>query len=312
MARPSSADRAKRLLALIRILADHGELSVAEVAADLGIDEDTAEADLELLSCCGVSQIDPYALVPVFVEDGVVQVFGELPALSEPVRLSAAEASALSAALQAAGMSASEPLPRKLIAAAAAPEISAEDLERTLRADAAPGGSFVFEPLTLAVEERRVVTIEYRAYGRLGETKRTIEPISLMQELGAWYVRAYVRETDDVRTFRLDRIRDARLTRETFEPRSAEAPAPESALPTAGLPVATVRLAECETFSEREWPGGRVVSTEDGVTIEVPYAGTAWIARQVVARMGAAEVAAPAEVREAVAVLAREELARLG
>jgi hypothetical protein len=43
----------------------------------------------------------------------------------------------------------------------------------------------------------------------------------------------------------------------------------------------------------------------------VPFAGTDWIARRVVARLGNVEALEPAEVRSAVGVLARTELARL-
>jgi predicted DNA-binding transcriptional regulator YafY len=49
-----------------------------------------------------------------------------------------------------------------------------------------------------------------------------------------------------------------------------------------------------------------------GIIVEVPYAGTGWLARQVVARCGGAEVLAPQEIRRAVAELAQAELARLG
>ena len=75
----------------------------------------------------------------------------------------------------------------------------------------------------------------------------------------------------------------------------------------------TLRFAPGEPFVAREWPGGRVVSTDDdGATIaEVPFGGTGWIARRVVARLGTGRGAgACGGARAAVAELAREELER--
>jgi predicted DNA-binding transcriptional regulator YafY len=105
-------------------------------------------------------------------------------------------------------------------------------------------------------------------------------------------------------------VRRAEPTGERFEnvvaPASAVAP---TAFAPEGLPVATLRFAAGEPFIAREWPGGRIVSADeaDGSTLaEVPFAGTGWIARRVVARLGKVEVLAPKEVRDAVATLAGE------
>lgn len=313
MAKPSATERARRLLAILHVFEPGTEVALSDVAEALGTDVDTVASDLEMLSCCGVAPYEADGLVPLYVENGVVTVFGELPALDEPVRLSAREASALFSALQAAGMSATDPLPKKLLAAAGT-DVDAAAIERQLRAAVAPGAGYTLGPLMFAQQQCRVVRIEYRAYGRLTETERTLEPMSLLQERGAWYVRGLVRETGKVQTFRVDRIRNARLTTETFAPCPPPAAdtAPDSSLSTEGLPVATVRLNTAEDYSERDWPGAWVTSIhEDGITLAVPYAGTAWVARQVAARLGGAEVLDPAELREAVAELAREELARL-
>jgi hypothetical protein len=48
----------------------------------------------------------------------------------------------------------------------------------------------------------------------------------------------------------------------------------------------------------------------DGSTIaEVPFAGTAWLGRRVVARLGSVEVIGPAEARTVVAEMAADMLA---
>jgi predicted DNA-binding transcriptional regulator YafY len=52
-------------------------------------------------------------------------------------------------------------------------------------------------------------------------------------------------------------------------------------------------------------------NADGSLLVEVPFAGTDWIARRVIARLGAVEALAPEVVRTAVLALAREELARL-
>ena len=52
-------------------------------------------------------------------------------------------------------------------------------------------------------------------------------------------------------------------------------------------------------------------NADGSLLVDVPFAGTDWIARRVVARLGAVEALAPEVVRAAVLTLAREELARL-
>ena len=50
-------------------------------------------------------------------------------------------------------------------------------------------------------------------------TKREIEPYSLANGPEGWYVASYDRKRSDIRHFRLDRIKEAEVTDEAFEPR---------------------------------------------------------------------------------------------
>jgi proteasome accessory factor C len=51
-------------------------------------------------------------------------------------------------------------------------------------------------------------------------TERDIEPWSVFNTLGRWYVTGRCRLVDDERTFRIDRIRSAETLEESFEPPS--------------------------------------------------------------------------------------------
>lgn len=308
MPRANSGDSARRLIALLGQLTPGVSLPVEELAESLGTTAAQLADDLSTLSLCGITPYTPDQMVDVFVEDGVVEVYSPLPAVSAPVRLSPAEAQALAAALAAAGFTAEDPLAARLLAAAGA-SFDAGALERTLRSAIATHDSGVFETLAAAVGEHEAVTISYSSEGTAEPTERVVEPHQLFAERCAWYLSAWCRTADGMRTFRIDRIREATNTGARFEGVAPAGVAPTAFAPE-GLPLAQLRFAPGEPFIAREWPGGRVVSAEaSGSTLaEVPFAGTGWVARRVVARLGQVEVLGPAEVRDAVVALAREQL----
>jgi proteasome accessory factor C len=302
MPRPTASARAMRMLAVMHLFESGAAVPLESVADALGIPAAEVVDDLNLLACCGVAPYTPDALVPVFVDGGIVMVWGDLPALEHPARLSSGEATAIVAALGIAGVPADDPLVSKLLGAAAAGEVSPEALSQALLA-APEGGQPALRTIALALAEGRVLRLTHQAAGRSESLERTVEPISLVNERGTWYLEAFCRLAGALRTFRLDRIRSAEVLEE-LAPKRQLSPT-GAAFVADGLPTARILLAPAEEVTEREWPGARVI--EDGLTgtlVEVPYAGTGWIARQVAARLGAAEVVSPAEVRLAVRSLA--------
>lgn len=315
MARTSSADRARRLIALLGRLREGTRMPLATLAAELDATPADLASDLETLSVCGVTPYTPMELVPVLVdeEEGTVEVWGDMPAMRGPVRLSASEAGALAGALAAAGFEADEPLVVRLLSAASA-DFDAEALARTLRASASRHDPAVFEAAAAAVSQHEVLAIAYQREGASEPTLRRVEPLQLFAERGVWYLSAWCRKAGAHRTFRLDRIRAVEAVGEEFDPSAKDATALGAvAFSAKGLPSARLRFSAGEEFSEREWPGARVAEERpDGsLVVEAPFAGTDWIARRVLARLGRVEVLEPPFLREAVAALARAELERL-
>jgi proteasome accessory factor C len=240
-------------------------------------------------------------------------VWGNIPAMRGPVRLSPAEAGALAAALSAAGFTPDDPLAAKLLAASSA-AFDAEELARTLRTSTAAHDSATFEALAAGIAEREVLAIAYQREGASQPNVRSIEPLQLFADRGAWYLSAWCRKAGAYRTFRVDRVRGVEPTGERFDPaRRGSVGLSLESFSAEGLPLARLRFAAGEAFSEREWPGARVAeeNADGSMLVDVPFAGTDWIARRVVARLGAVEAVSPANVRAAVAALASEELARL-
>ena len=315
MARPSSSESARRLISLLGQLTPGARIPLDELAGSLDVTPAQLANDLETLSMCGVAPYTPDQLVEVFVDDGFVEVYAPLPAVKAPVRLSPGEARAPAAALAAAGFTADDPLVSRLLAASSA-GFDAERLEHTLRSAIATHDSSVFQTLASATSSHEAVAISYQSEGAAEPTERIVEPAALFAERGAWYLSAWCRSAGAMRTFRIGRIRVATATRETFVVRrgtgvGATSDGALKAFAPEGLPVATLRFEADEQFLAREWPGGRIAAEKpDGeIVADVPFAGTGWIARRVVARLGRVEAVGPAEVRTAVRELALGESA---
>ena len=73
--------------------------------------------------------------------------------------------------------------------------------------------------LSDGIEQHRLVEIEYLKEGEETPSTRVVEPYQLMRELPYWRVHTWDRSAGDARTYRVDRMRSARLTDEAFEPR---------------------------------------------------------------------------------------------
>ncbi|HRV94571.1 MAG TPA: YafY family protein [Anaerolineae bacterium] len=73
-----------------------------------------------------------------------------------------------------------------------------------------------------AIHEKRIVHIRYHALNTNAVTERDVEPIELVFFDKVWMLTAYCRLRQDRRMFRLDRIDDLQVRRETFEPRQPE------------------------------------------------------------------------------------------
>ena len=79
--------------------------------------------------------------------------------------------------------------------------------------------SGLWDDFKTAILERRIVEFDY--YSTSGEkTRRRIEPIQLWFKLKAWYVTGFCETRQDVRLFKLSRVRNPRVTDRHFSDRS--------------------------------------------------------------------------------------------
>jgi predicted DNA-binding transcriptional regulator YafY len=159
--------------------------------------------------------------------------------------------------------------------------------------------------LSEGAEKRRVLEIEYLKEGDDTPSLRRIEPYTIERELPVWRVHTWDRTVDGARTFRLDRMRSARLTDEPFEPREGFDPSylhnPRVARLLYSADVAPWKL-------ER---GARPLT--DGTALaDVPYKTEEWLLSEVFADRGDTVVLEPRRLRELVARRARRLQRDLG
>jgi predicted DNA-binding transcriptional regulator YafY len=160
--------------------------------------------------------------------------------------------------------------------------------------------------LTEGIRERRLVEIEYQKEGEQTWSKRLVEPYSLERELPNWRVHTWDRSRDAERSFRLDRMRNATVTSEPFEPRPGFEP-------RRLRDARTAKVLYLKGVSAR-WAIERgATPLKDGTALaEMPVGSPEWLIGEILAQRGEAVLLEPEEMRTAIAERARELAVELG
>lgn len=212
-----------RLLKLADLLQSHTRLTTAAIAERLGVSERTVRRDLARLQELELNvEVTPGRGGGVTLQPGSL-----LPAL----RFTDDEALALGFGLLLAGRA-------EGVALGQAPESASkrlggvlgerlkgrlEALARVLREPsteqqkAVPVASSLIFDLAEATASRRQLELSYRA-SRGEVTERRVDPYGLVRLERYWYLSGYCYLRQDVRVFRLDRVRRARATEANFIP----------------------------------------------------------------------------------------------
>lgn len=294
-----TAERLQRLLAVVPYVVRHPGTPVEELSKLFDVTESELTADLNLLFVTGLPPYGPGDLIDVLIEEGRVWI-GMADYFSRPVRLTRAEALALylkgTELLGAPGLSEAEPLRTAL--AKLEERLGPETLGE-LRAEVEEAGRRVgpLAAIRAAVDARERVEIDYYSATRDEMTTRRIDPEHVLGAIGNWYVVAWCHLVDDERMFRVDRVRDVRLTGETFEPRG---------LLGQGRPLYTphdedirvrLRLRPRARWVAEYYEVEEVGSDADVLEVILPTKDLAWVAKLVLRLGGDAEVLEPDELK---------------
>jgi proteasome accessory factor BC len=255
-----------------------------------------------------------YVLYAEVAEDGFVEVDPEPYSdnFARPARLLPVEAKALVAAIDLIGhhlpAGALDTARERIVAA-----LGADPADEGLRiAHVTEDDPSIAALLDTAIAGRRRLRMEYYKPDEDELRSRTIEPYALFNGQEAWYVAAVDVDKDELRHYRLDRIKDAALLDETFEPRpEIDALGDVEGWPRTGE-VPASRIARVWYSPDRaRWAREDESVTEEladgAVIVAIPFKGIDWLVRRVLAEAGDAAVLEPEDAREAV----RQAVAKL-
>ena len=273
------------LLAIMAQLEREKIVSIPQLAVLLGVDEQSVYDALETLvfaydaASIRLDLHDSYATLQTYGTDRLL-------------RLTAPEADALVDALTAAGFSPDDELVTALLrtkTVLGGPESASKPRLRVVTESAYPD---VAQTLAAACEdlEHHILEISYRGTDDEMPLTRHVEPLRIFSEDSHRYLQAYCRTSEGWRSFRIDRISHAQTLDECFSPRS-EAPRPSIAL-DANSRAQLLLSADCPLPA---WRNLKVTATNaDGSrTVSIPWTGSSWLPKHVVALMGKALVLKP-------------------
>jgi proteasome accessory factor C len=213
----TSAERLRRLLALVPYVSARRVVGLAETAQTFGMTERELIDDLNLAWCVELRAPEPYCPIDLSYEDGQISI-SQAESIARPLRLAADEASALLVALRmlADAAGGSEPggsergdgdavarLIAKIEGAAGAAGAASAQVAVQIEHPNARG---LAATLDAALAAGKRVHLRHYVPGRDEETERDVDPMRLLVVEGRTYLEGWCRRAEGVRLFRLDRV----------------------------------------------------------------------------------------------------------
>jgi predicted DNA-binding transcriptional regulator YafY len=210
-----------RVLAMLELLQARRQLSGAELAAGLGVDQRTVRRYALRLADLGI---------PVTAERGRYGGYRLLPGYRlPPLMLTDDEAAAVVIGLLAAerlgqpvaGISTALAKIQRVLPAALSERVAA--LRQTLdftqhqRKPAVAADTGTVLTLATAASQHQRVRLRYRSRAEQ-DSERDLDPYGLVLHSGRWYVTGRDGKSGELRTFRVDRVSEALLSGVSFDP----------------------------------------------------------------------------------------------
>jgi proteasome accessory factor C len=305
--RPERFARLVTLAGMLIEAAKKGErLEVADLRERLELTAEELREDVELLNVVNFGGGTYVLYAEILGEEIEVDSEPYGDNFARPARLLPLEAKALIAAIDLFG----DHLPqsdlqsaRRKIVGALGHDPSEEGLEI---ASAGGGDAVVARMVNDAIAASKVMELSYYKENEDQFTDRRVEPYRLENGREGWYVECYDLNKEGVRHFKLDRIKEASLSAESFEPRPEveELAGVEGWMTHGEVPTAEVARVWVSPERARWLREERTVVEElaDGaVVVELPYAGKPWLVREILRGAGDLVVLEPSDAREAIA-----------
>jgi len=289
-------------------------LPLDDVCRDLGFDRSELANAMSALSIVS-ADFGGYLISGVIEGDSLkVEYFPHGDLLKKPPRLTPREARAMLLAIDLVGQQilagqfpSLESARDKIIQAAG----GLDDTESIPVGDDEKEDYEICRAINRGMAEKRLVEIEYLSSVTGKMEARIIEPYLVSGAKGNWYLVAWCRNRDAVRTFRFEMIRSARLLDESFEPRTLDLD-PYRSDPRFPSGREAPRKAKVwfspvvARWVHEKQPGTQML--EDGSLLgEIAYFQEDWMVDEILRYCGEAVLLSPETLREKV----RETTGRL-
>ncbi len=228
------------------------------------------------------------------------ELFGDT--FRAPPRLTPLEARAIRLALEFVGpmIAADAHTPLERVRRKLEETFGQFELQQTPEPQASEAEEDLIARLAEGIRLRELVELEYQKEGDELPSLRLTEPYALERKLPYWYVHTWDRSTGGERSFRLDRMRSAKLTGESFERRPGFEPR--------GLRDARqARVWYSPKVARWRLERGGAQQLVDGAALaETAVGSPEWLIGEIFSSRGEAVVLEPADMRELIATRARE------
>lgn len=289
---------------LIGAAKDERRLSVTDLCQRLELSDDELRDDIDVLNVVNFGG-GTYVLYAEIKGDEIEvdsEPYGD--SFARPARLLPLEAKALVAAIDLVG----DHLPQTRLDSARAKIVDAlghDPAREGLAIAIDQGGAKAARVVNAAIAERRVLELTYYKENEDTFSDRRVEPYRLENGREGWYVECFDLDRQAIRHFKLDRIKEATISDESFEarPEAVEMAGVEGWMSDGEVPEASVARVWVSPERSRWLREERNVVEElsDGsVVVELPYAGTSWLVREILRGAGDLVVLEPPEAREAI------------
>ena len=276
--RTGAGNDLREIMALLGSLESEGATLTPEVVKDrLGVSIEHANKLINLISTACVDT--NYYLPLGDTEDGGVFLSRSKGVTGRAARLTQNETHALLEALDALHFPADDPLRSDILAAFGSPKVNEKDLQEHVEEVLSSQDNETLEACSRAISEGSGISFSYLSTGQTVATRRQVTPQAVRRANGQWYLDAcYGPDASSLRTFRVDRMREVRIT-----------------APKAELPQQASREAQAErkvgiTFANAspldlfEWPGLEVLGRHGELIVaQLPYYGGNWLPRHLAA-----------------------------
>jgi proteasome accessory factor C len=170
----------------------------------------------------------------------------------------------------------------------------------------------LLEDVQRANDNVEQIEIEFYSWARDVTTTRVVDPISVFNEAGRWYLEGFCHQADKVLTFRVDRIEAMRTTGEpSSPPKQREARKPVLVSPGPDTESVTITVGPQGRWITEYYPTEQVDELKSGkLRVTLTVTGDAFLERLLLRLAPDVTVNKPAARKDTLAQTAERILAR--